>query len=137
MGLNSIYLNNHQWTLGTLAFSSREQTFAYRQRRHLLNGMATFKCPYCRTDYEMTTAYLAYEQQSYAKCQIYCRTMYSWVSETYQKARSWSAGVYGYMPYVFRPSARNAGRPIPVASKPLSTASVCPVISVRTCRETP
>jgi transcription elongation factor Elf1 len=42
--------------------------------------MVIFKCPYCRTEYEMTTAYLSFKQRSYAKCQICHQTMYSWNS---------------------------------------------------------
>ena len=32
--------------------------------------MVIFKCPYCRTEYEMTTAHLSFKQCSYAKCQV-------------------------------------------------------------------
>jgi hypothetical protein len=39
-----------------------------------------FKCPYCRTEYEMTTARLSFQQRSYAKCQVCYQTMYSWNS---------------------------------------------------------
>jgi len=42
--------------------------------------MVIFKCPYCRTEYEMTTARLSFQQRSYAKCQICNQTMYSWNS---------------------------------------------------------
>ena len=42
--------------------------------------MVIFKCPYCRTEYEMTTAHLSFQQRSYAKCQICNQTMYSWNS---------------------------------------------------------
>jgi hypothetical protein len=42
--------------------------------------MAIFKCPYCRAEYEMTTARLSFQQRSYAKCQVCHRTMYSWNS---------------------------------------------------------
>jgi hypothetical protein len=42
--------------------------------------MAIFKCPYCRADYEMTTARLSFRQRSYAKCDACHRTMYSWNS---------------------------------------------------------
>jgi hypothetical protein len=42
--------------------------------------MVIFKCPYCWTEYEMTTAYLSFKQRSYAKCQICHQTMYSWNS---------------------------------------------------------
>jgi hypothetical protein len=42
--------------------------------------MVIFKCPYCRTKYEMMTARLSFQQRSYAKCQIYHQTMYSWNS---------------------------------------------------------
>jgi hypothetical protein len=42
--------------------------------------MTIFKCPYCRAGYEMTTARLAFQQRSYAKCQVCYRTMYSWAS---------------------------------------------------------
>ena len=33
--------------------------------------MVIFKCPYCRTEYEMTTAYLSFKQRSYAKCSFF------------------------------------------------------------------
>ena len=39
-----------------------------------------FKCPYCGTEYEMTTAHLSFKQRSYAKCQVCNQTMYSWNS---------------------------------------------------------
>ena len=42
--------------------------------------MVIFKCPYCGTKYEMTTAPLSFQRQSYAKCQICHQTMYSWNS---------------------------------------------------------
>ena len=42
--------------------------------------MVTFKCPYYRAEYEMTTARLSFQQRSYAKCQICHQTMYSWNS---------------------------------------------------------
>ena len=42
--------------------------------------MVIFKCPYCRTEYEMTTARLSFHQRSYAKCQVCNQTMYSWNS---------------------------------------------------------
>jgi predicted Zn finger-like uncharacterized protein len=42
--------------------------------------MVMFKCPYCRTEYEMTTARLSFQQRSYARCQICNQTMYSWNS---------------------------------------------------------
>ena len=42
--------------------------------------MVIFKCPYCETEYEMTTARLSFKQRSYAKCQICSQTMYSWNS---------------------------------------------------------
>ena len=44
--------------------------------------MVIFKCPYCRTEYEMTTAHLSFQQRSYAKCQVCHQTMYSWNSRT-------------------------------------------------------
>ena len=37
--------------------------------------MVIFKCPYCRTEYEMTTAPLSFKQHSYAKCQVCHQTM--------------------------------------------------------------
>jgi hypothetical protein len=43
--------------------------------------MMSFKCPYCRTEYEMTTARLSFQQRSYAKCQVCFQTMYSWNSQ--------------------------------------------------------
>src|SRR5262249_3601898 len=39
--------------------------------------MVIFKCPYCGTEYEMTTAHLSFKQRSYAKCQVGSQTMYS------------------------------------------------------------
>jgi transcription elongation factor Elf1 len=42
--------------------------------------MVVFKCPFCRTEYEMTTARLSFQQRSYAKCQVCHQTMYSWNS---------------------------------------------------------
>ena len=42
--------------------------------------MVIFKCPYCGTEYEMTTARLSFKQRSYDKCQICAETMYSWNS---------------------------------------------------------
>ena len=42
--------------------------------------MVIFKCPYCRAEYEMTTAHLSFRQRSYIKCQVCHQTMYSWNS---------------------------------------------------------
>ena len=42
--------------------------------------MVILKCPYCGTEYEMTTAHLSFKQRSYAKCQVCSQTMYSWNS---------------------------------------------------------
>jgi len=42
--------------------------------------MVIFKCPYCGTEYEMTTVHLSFRQPSYAKCQVCSQTMYSWNS---------------------------------------------------------
>jgi hypothetical protein len=42
--------------------------------------MVIYKCPFRRTEYEMTTAHLLFRQQSYAKCQVCHQTMYSWNS---------------------------------------------------------
>ena len=39
--------------------------------------MVIFKCPYCGTEYEMTTARLSFKQRGYAKCQVCHQTMYS------------------------------------------------------------
>ena len=39
-----------------------------------------FKCPHCRTEYELTTAPLSFQQRSYANCQVCHKTMYSWSS---------------------------------------------------------
>ena len=39
--------------------------------------MVIFKCSYCGTEYEMTTARLSFKQRSYAKCQVCHQTMYS------------------------------------------------------------
>ena len=44
--------------------------------------MVIFKCPYCRTEYEMMTARLSFQQRSYAKCKICHQTMYSWNSRS-------------------------------------------------------
>ena len=44
--------------------------------------MVIFKCRYCGTEYEMTTAHLSFKQRSYAKCQVCNQTMYSWNSRT-------------------------------------------------------
>jgi hypothetical protein len=43
--------------------------------------MMIFKCPYCRTEYEMATARLSFQQRSYATCQVCFQTMYSWNSQ--------------------------------------------------------
>ena len=42
--------------------------------------MVIFKCPYCGTEYQMTTAHLSFKQRSYAKRQVFNQTMYSWNS---------------------------------------------------------
>ena len=42
--------------------------------------MVIFKCPYCRTEYEMTMAHLSFQQRSYARCQVCRQIMYSWNS---------------------------------------------------------
>jgi hypothetical protein len=42
--------------------------------------MVIYKCPFCRTEYEMMTAHLSFRQRSYAKCQVCHQTMYSWNS---------------------------------------------------------
>jgi predicted Zn finger-like uncharacterized protein len=42
--------------------------------------MVLFKCPYCRTRYEVAIARLSFQQRSYARCQICHQTMYSWNS---------------------------------------------------------
>jgi predicted Zn finger-like uncharacterized protein len=44
--------------------------------------MVIFKCPYCRAEYEVTKAPLAFQRRSYAKCQVCYRTMYSWNSRS-------------------------------------------------------
>jgi hypothetical protein len=44
--------------------------------------MAIFKCPYCRTEYDMTTARVSSPQRSSAKCQVCQQTMYSWNSRS-------------------------------------------------------
>ena len=51
-----------------------------------------FKCPYCRTEYEMTTARLSFEQRSYAKCQGCFQTMYSWNSQNVPMFKLANAG---------------------------------------------
>jgi hypothetical protein len=38
------------------------------------------QCPYCRAEYELTTARLSFRQRSHAKCHVCHRTMYSWSS---------------------------------------------------------
>jgi len=50
--------------------------------------MVIFKCPFCRTDYEMMTARLSFQQRSYAKCQVCNETMYTGIPETYPSSRS-------------------------------------------------
>lgn len=42
--------------------------------------MVIFQCPHCRTEYEIMTARLSFQQRSYAKCQVCHQTMYSWNS---------------------------------------------------------
>jgi hypothetical protein len=42
--------------------------------------MVIFRSPYCRNEYEMTTAHLSFQQRSYAKCQVCHQTMHSWNS---------------------------------------------------------
>jgi hypothetical protein len=56
--------------------------------------MVIFKCPFCRTDYEMMTARPSFRQRSYAKCQVCQQTMYSWNSRNVPifKLRSASTG---------------------------------------------
>ena len=44
--------------------------------------MVIFKCPYCRAEYEVTTARLSFQQRSYAKCKACHQTMYSWNSRS-------------------------------------------------------
>jgi hypothetical protein len=82
--------------VGILCNSSQSSLeFGYsRQNRHAFapprmnplhiicagEGMVIFKCPYCGAGYEVTTAHLAFQQRSYAKCQVCYRTMYSWAS---------------------------------------------------------
>jgi hypothetical protein len=43
-------------------------------------SMVIFKCPYCRAEYELTTARLSFRQRSHAKCHVCDPTMYSWTS---------------------------------------------------------
>jgi hypothetical protein len=72
------------------AFQTRFQAiFTQRQDRVALctasplthsEAMTIFRCPYCRAEYEMTTARLSFLQRSYAKCHVCHRTMYSWTS---------------------------------------------------------
>jgi hypothetical protein len=50
------------------------------ERMRIVKQLVVFKCPYCRTAYEMMTAHLSFKQCSYAKCQICNETMYSWNS---------------------------------------------------------
>jgi hypothetical protein len=40
--------------------------------------MVLFTCPYCRAEYELTTASWSFQQLSYATCQVCSRTMCSW-----------------------------------------------------------
>jgi ssDNA-binding Zn-finger/Zn-ribbon topoisomerase 1 len=37
-----------------------------------------YKCPHCRTEYELIMAHLSFRQRSYANCQACHKTMYSW-----------------------------------------------------------
>ena len=60
---------------------TRERAFLHHQPVSHSEMMMIFKCPYCRTEYEMTTARLSFQQRSYAKCQVCFQTMYSWNSQ--------------------------------------------------------
>ena len=42
--------------------------------------MTIFKCPYCRTEYELIWVHLSFNQRSYANCQVCHKAMYSWSS---------------------------------------------------------
>lgn len=63
-------------------FNHRERSLCASSARAYGETMVIFKCPFCRAEYEMTTAHLAFQQRSYAKCQVCYRTMYSWASRT-------------------------------------------------------
>jgi transposase-like protein len=39
-----------------------------------------YKCPHCRSEYELIMAHLSFRQRSYANCQVCNKTMYSWNS---------------------------------------------------------
>jgi hypothetical protein len=42
--------------------------------------MTIFKCPFCRTEYEMLISHISFRQRSYASCQQCWKPMYSWNS---------------------------------------------------------
>ena len=43
-------------------------------------AMTIFKCPYCRTEYELIMTHISFRQRSYANCGSCSKTMYSWDS---------------------------------------------------------
>jgi len=43
--------------------------------------MTIFKCPHCRTEYELIMTHLSFRQRSYAVCQSCSKIMYSWNSQ--------------------------------------------------------
>ena len=42
--------------------------------------MTVFKCPHCKTEYELIMASISFRQRSYANCQRCSKPMYSWDS---------------------------------------------------------
>ena len=42
--------------------------------------MTIFKCPHCRTEYDLILTEISFRQRDHAECQICMKTMYSWNS---------------------------------------------------------
>jgi len=42
--------------------------------------MAIFKCPHCRTEYQLILTTVSFRQRDHVDCQICMRSMYSWNS---------------------------------------------------------
>jgi transcription elongation factor Elf1 len=51
-----------------------------RHERAPRASQTIFKCPHCRSEYELVMGHLSFRQRSYANCQICSKTMYSWNS---------------------------------------------------------
>ena len=47
--------------------ATRQRAFLHPQPWAHSETMVIFKCPYCGTEYEMTTAHLSFKQRSYTK----------------------------------------------------------------------